>query len=459
MSHDISVALIILLIFNSSYEIKICPVTTYIDAESNCQDCISNCKNCTGPNSSDCNLCIDGFYREEGKGCIEYSSSENDYGDGRLNTMDTSKKIDENYINQNTQGIWQNFNILWVLIIAIIFMTLSFLLMSSLIIWKWNTQNRIFKNGVNFEEGLLKKENRRNKKNYLSREYFSNTFPSYLKERSLLLSFEEKIGGGRFGTVYKCPYVEDGKNIWVAIKKTSSNCGESLREEQVLSRINHINIVQLKGTNHQDSFILVMPLRQGDLKNFLQKEKDIITSDHQIRYCMQISDAMRYLIYKKIVHCDLKASNILVVNINHIEISDFGLSVDLHNSKGDRSLGTDTHIALELFDENVCTCEATDIWSFGVTVWEIVTFCSKIPYCEELKKPKQQITEFKIRQYLMQGERLIIPKNTEPSLEIIMKSCWLLDATQRPKFNQIFLKLAKSLPEGADFVGPNVLNA
>uniref|UniRef100_A0A914P753 Protein kinase domain-containing protein n=1 Tax=Panagrolaimus davidi TaxID=227884 RepID=A0A914P753_9BILA len=101
--------------------------------------------------------------------------------------------------------------------------------------------------------------------------------------------------------------------------------------------------------------------------------------------------------------------------------------------------GTDTHVALELFDVNVCTCEATDVWSFGVTVWEIVTFCSKIPYFEELKKPKQEITEFKIRGYLMQG--------------------WLLDPSQRPKFNQIFLKLAKSLPEGADFVGPNVLNA
>uniref|UniRef100_A0A914P1E2 Protein kinase domain-containing protein n=1 Tax=Panagrolaimus davidi TaxID=227884 RepID=A0A914P1E2_9BILA len=232
----------------------------------------------------------------------------------------------------------------------------------------------------------------------------------------------------------KCPYVEDGRYIWVAIKKTSNNCRESLREEEVLSRINHINIVQLKGTNQEGSFILVMPLRQGDLKNFLQKEKDIITSEHQIRYCMQISDAMRYLIYKQIVHCDLKASNILVVNINHIEISDFGLSVDLYNFQGQRSLGTDTHIALELFDKNACTCEATDVWSFGVTVWEIVTFCSKIPYFEELKKPKQKITEFMIRG-------------------------WLLEASQRPKFNQIFLKLAKSLPEGADFVGPNVLNA
>uniref|UniRef100_A0AC34FT32 Protein kinase domain-containing protein n=1 Tax=Panagrolaimus sp. ES5 TaxID=591445 RepID=A0AC34FT32_9BILA len=255
-----------------------------------------------------------------------------------------------------------------------------------------------------------------------------------------------------------CPYVENGSYIWVAIKTAKSSCKEALREEDILSRLNHVNIVQLKGTNQKNGFVLVMPLREADLKKFMNKERENITESHQIRYCMQIADAMRYMVHKRILHCDLKASNILVVNMNHIEISDFGLSVDLHNGQGRRSLGTDTHIALELFDINCCTSEATDVWSFGVTVWEIVTFCSKLPYSEELKKQNQRVTELSIRNYLLQGEILIIPEDTDPSLKKIMKSCWLLTAYERPNFNQIFLKLAKSLPEGADNFGPNVLD-
>uniref|UniRef100_A0A914YCL6 Protein kinase domain-containing protein n=1 Tax=Panagrolaimus superbus TaxID=310955 RepID=A0A914YCL6_9BILA len=157
---------------------------------------------------------------------------------------------------------------------------------------------------------------------------FLLNFPTKdLNEGRLLLEYKEGIGCGRFGTVYKCPYIDDGKLIWVAIK-------EPAKEIEALLKLNHLNIVELKAVNQKENLILVMPLRKSDLKTFLRHEKSKITEYHQKRYCMQIADACRYMINMEIVHCDLKASNILVVNINHIEITDFGKSERLRQNKG-----------------------------------------------------------------------------------------------------------------------------
>uniref|UniRef100_A0AC35F388 Protein kinase domain-containing protein n=1 Tax=Panagrolaimus sp. PS1159 TaxID=55785 RepID=A0AC35F388_9BILA len=298
----------------------------------------------------------------------------------------------------------------------------------------------LYKKKIHKSSGISSPINQVNVTTAIPQNTFSLNFPiKGLNEGRLLLDHKEIIGNGRFGTVYKCPYVDDGQLIWVAIKMTNYTNLEPAKEIETLLRLSHLNIVQLKAVNQKDNLILVMPLRQGDLKTFLIKEKGKITNYHQIRYCMQISDACRYMVHERIVHCDLKATNILVVNINHIEISDFGKSERLHQGRGKRVLGTVTHVAMELLkDPGSYTREATDVWSFGVTMWEIFTFGTKIPYYEELSKTK--ITEFEILSHLSNGLRLRPPEMLQANLHRIMITCWIEKHCERPTFNQLFHK-------------------
>uniref|UniRef100_A0AC35GNF7 Protein kinase domain-containing protein n=1 Tax=Panagrolaimus sp. PS1159 TaxID=55785 RepID=A0AC35GNF7_9BILA len=271
---------------------------------------------------------------------------------------------------------------------------------------------------------------------------------------SLLLDQKEPFGKGQFGTVYKCPYVENCEYIWVAIKIANYTSKEASKESAVLSKLSHLNIIKLKTVNMKNGLALVMPLRQGDLKTFLQKEKDKISDYHQIRYCMQISDALRYMISQGFIHGDIKASNILVVDINHIEISDFGKSESI--GKGKRALGTITHIAIELFNSKAAfSCEATDVWSFGVTMWEIFNYGEKNPYEEELNC--KNVKDTQLTNYLSEGKRLKIPEKLNINVQRAIQTCWLPTSSERPTFNQLFLTFSNTLPEGASYALNNVL--
>uniref|UniRef100_A0AC34GC38 Protein kinase domain-containing protein n=1 Tax=Panagrolaimus sp. ES5 TaxID=591445 RepID=A0AC34GC38_9BILA len=92
--------------------------------------------------------------------------------------------------------------------------------------------------------------------------------------------------------------------------------------------------------------------------------------------------------FKRIVHCDLKASNILVVNENWVEISDFGLAKSTNNTRRGHSIGTLTHAAIELLNTfgvvGINNCEATDVWSYGVLMWEIFDTTRERPYQKEV---------------------------------------------------------------------------
>uniref|UniRef100_A0AC34F499 Protein kinase domain-containing protein n=1 Tax=Panagrolaimus sp. ES5 TaxID=591445 RepID=A0AC34F499_9BILA len=202
---------------------------------------------------------------------------------------------------------------------------------------------------------------------------------------------------------------------------------EAAREREVLSQLSHLHIIELLSFNMRENLILIMPLRKDNLKNFLFKEKDNITNEHQIRYGMQISDALRYISHKKLIHGDLKTSNILVNNIKHVEVGDFGKCENMGNRR--RTVGTITHSAMELLDKtrfgNGYSCEKTDIWSFGVTIWEIFNLCQKNPYDDEIKaaNKRRNLNEIILLDYLLKGQRLNPPQGMQPSLQSVMIDC------------------------------------
>lgn len=138
---------------------------------------------------------------------------------------------------------------------------------------------------------------------------------------------------------------------------------------------------------------------------------------------------MNYLESRHFVHRDLAARNILVMSHQQVKISDFGLSRALgvdddyyQANKGGRwpikwyapeciLFGTFSH--------------ASDVWSFGVTIWEMYTF-GETPYDE---MGQQDLVSF-----LEAGHRLSCPENCPAKVFEIMHNCWNHNARDRPTF-------------------------
>jgi len=150
---------------------------------------------------------------------------------------------------------------------------------------------------------------------------------------------------------------------------------------------------------------------------------------------------MTYLASRKIMHGDLAARNILVGENFVAKISDFGLSKFMYYNqdykKTTRRLIPWAWMATEYLQTGEFNMRS-DVWSFGVVLWEIFTLGNK-PYGFDAYEP----TKIKI---LSSGYRLERPENLDsleggPELFSLMLECWDAEADKRPAFHQILERL------------------
>lgn len=144
------------------------------------------------------------------------------------------------------------------------------------------------------------------------------------------------IGSGRYGQVYKGVLKDDTR---IAVKvldtRTGNISGSFKRECQVLKRTRHRNLIRIITTCSRPDFkALVFPLMQnGSLENHLYPSNGL--NNHQldlvqlVNICSDIAEGMAYLHHHspvKVVHCDLKPSNILLDNDMTALVTDFGIA-------------------------------------------------------------------------------------------------------------------------------------
>ncbi|KAG8382872.1 hypothetical protein BUALT_Bualt05G0124500 [Buddleja alternifolia] len=203
----------------------------------------------------------------------------------------------------------------------------------------------------------------------------------YSQIRKMTKSFEDNLGKGGYGSVYKGK-LHDGRLVAVKILDESRKNGEDFMNEVAsISRTSHINIVTLLGFcfegSKRDLIYEFMP--NGSLDKFLSEEGHL-GWETLFEIAVEIARGLEYLhrgCNMRILHLDIKPHNILLDMDFHPKIADFGLAKLCPDRASivsmSRARGTVGYIAPEVFCRNFGeVSHKSDVYSYGMMVLEIV---------------------------------------------------------------------------------------
>ncbi|KAH6812583.1 Protein kinase superfamily protein [Perilla frutescens var. frutescens] len=268
------------------------------------------------------------------------------------------------------------------------------------------------------------------------------------------LSDENVIGEGGYGIVY---YGVLADNTKIAIKNLLNNRGQAEKEFKVeveaIGRVRHKNLVRLFGYCVEGAYRMLVYeyVDNGNLDQWLHGdvgEVSPLTWDIRVNIILGTAKGLAYLhegLEPKVVHRDIKSSNILLDRQWHSKLSDFGLAKLLNSESSyvtTRVMGTFGYVA----PEYACTGmlnEKSDIYSFGILIMEIITGRSPVDY----SRPQGEVNLVEWLKTMVgnrKSEEVVDPKMPErpaskalKRLILVALKCVDPDAQKRPKMGHV----------------------
>ncbi|KAI8989380.1 kinase-like domain-containing protein [Pilobolus umbonatus] len=184
------------------------------------------------------------------------------------------------------------------------------------------------------------------------------------------------IGKGHFGSTVAIKQI----NLMDARKQDVT---DMMEEAILLSSLTHPNIVKYEGfiQTHDHVNIVLEYVENGSLQNTLKSFGNSLPEHLVASYCSRILEGLAYLHQQDVVHCDLKAANILTTKCGDVKLSDFGVSLNLRLKGQEDTLvcGTPYWMSPEVIELKGASVQS-DIWSLGCTIIELCT--GKPPYAD-----------------------------------------------------------------------------
>ncbi|XP_076925938.1 putative receptor-like serine/threonine-protein kinase At4g34500 [Bidens hawaiensis] len=265
---------------------------------------------------------------------------------------------------------------------------------------------------------------------------------------------ENVIGEGGYGVVYR-GVVRDGSVV--AVKNLLNNKGQAEKEFKVeveaIGKVRHKNLVGLIGfcADGAKRLLVYEYIDNGNLEQWLHGEVGPVsplTWDIRMKIAIGTAKGLAYLhegLEPKVIHRDIKSSNILLDRKWNAKVSDFGLAKLLGPEKSHvttRVMGTFGYVSPDYASTGMLN-ECSDVYSFGVLLMEIVTGRSPVDYSREPGE-MNLVDWFKGMVASRRGEELLDPKiNVQPTSRALKRvllvclRCIDMDANKRPKMGQI----------------------
>ena len=277
----------------------------------------------------------------------------------------------------------------------------------------------------------------------------SNTSPHLNDNQDVNSMFKktEIIGRGKFGIVYKGYNIQTKKVCAIKVLNLDSDEDEIedvQREIQFLASLKQLpNVTHYYGSYLKNTslWIIMEYCAGGSLRSLLRIGR---IEEKYIGVIMrELLVALKGIHKENIIHRDIKAANVLISNDGSVKLCDFGVAAQLTQARVRRQTmaGTPYWMAPEVIIEGAYYDTKVDIWSLGITAYEIAT--GNPPYCEvEAVRAMQLITKSKPPR--------LESRYYSPLLKEFIALCLDEDPNARPTADELlktkFIKTYKPLP-------------
>lgn len=258
---------------------------------------------------------------------------------------------------------------------------------------------------------------------------------------------KKKLGKGSYGKVYRgiCTHPSlEGKEVAIKQFKKSSISLDLVKfkaEAEFQATLDSPYIVKLLAITETIPYCIVMELMDRNLFDFLSKTKiEDVTWECRYQIAYDICSALEYLHTRNKIHSDLKSPNILLTKDRKAKLSDFGLACIRPSLSSQYTFGAGANgprgtvlwTAPELFDETQKRSTKSDIYSFGVVLWELAVH--QRPYPEE-------ISDLKVIDRIKRGDIEPFSQNTPDNFRELATQCMSLDKHSRPEAGMVLRQL------------------
>lgn len=261
------------------------------------------------------------------------------------------------------------------------------------------------------------------------------------------VKIQKKLGEGNFGEAYLVNIVRSNKSIEAVMKLPKDAHGseaQTAKELKAMANLKHPNIVEFLGvikTNGKICFLTAY--YKNESLDKLHSKVDMATKRPFIRLARDICNGLSYLHSIGFIHRDLACRNLLMGENGKIVICDFGLSRQVGKDSYYHNKMENSFAWLWTSPESCLSQKFTkesDIWSLGVTFWEILTK-GKRPY-NEYVVDGLPLSWIIINLSKISTHKFYRLKSPPPGLfEDILRKCFAIKPEDRPSIDWILQEL------------------
>lgn len=228
----------------------------------------------------------------------------------------------------------------------------------------------------------------------------------------------------------------------------------------LLLKVNHGNLVKLEGfcidPEDANCYLVYEYVENGSLSSWLHDvKKDKLSWKTRLRIAIDVANGLQYVhehTRPRVVHKDIKSSNILLDSSMRAKIANFGLAKSGHNAITMHIVGTQGYLAPEYISDGVVSTKM-DVFSFGVVLLELVSGREAIDgegkllwkSVEGILEGTEEVKETKVRGF-MDGVLLRETSSMESVMNVmgLAVACLHRDPSKRPSMVDIVYTLCKS---------------